>query len=131
MAKAKSKKRNHKVLVEICRSFSFHKNLGNYEGADFFASAKSQVKEKEAEKTSEKLYEFCKESVVRDINSYLKDKKSELLTIKEEILAEVKRWIQKGGDKEPSDYGKESVESKQKEVGKIEEIKSEELATNQ
>ncbi len=66
-------KRKQRLLVEICRSFSFHLNLGNYQGCDFFCSEKSMVESKNAKKTSEILYQFCKEEVVRAINQYKKE----------------------------------------------------------
>jgi len=62
-----------KKLVEVARSFSFKLNLGNYQMADFFCSEKAEVPETEAEKTSEALYEFCKEEVIKSVNSYKED----------------------------------------------------------
>lgn len=70
---AKKTKKREKQLVEICRSFSFHLNLGNYQGCDFFCSEKSLVDKKDEEKTSESLYQFCKLEVVRAINQYKKE----------------------------------------------------------
>lgn len=61
-----------KKLVEVARSFSMKKNLGNYESVDFFASQKAEVPEEEAEKTSEALYEFCKAECIKSLNEYLK-----------------------------------------------------------
>jgi hypothetical protein len=57
-------------LVEIARSFSFKLNAGNYESRDFFCSQKAEVPENEAEKTSEKLYQFCKKEVMKSIADY-------------------------------------------------------------
>ena len=61
-------------LIEICRSFSYHKNLGNYEGCDFFASQKVECKESEAEEKSKALYEFVKNEVIKSVNSYMAEK---------------------------------------------------------
>ena len=63
-----------KELVEIARSFSLKKNLGNYESVDFFASQKAEVPFDIAEETSEALYEFCKKECVKSLNAYLKEK---------------------------------------------------------
>lgn len=57
-------------LVEVCRSFSYKLNVGNYESRDFFCSQKSEVSEKDAEKASESLYEFCKNEVIKSVNRY-------------------------------------------------------------
>lgn len=64
-------------LVEVVRSFSMKKNLGNYETCDFFASQKVECKESEAEKVSELAYEFCKKEVVKSINKYLAERQME------------------------------------------------------
>ena len=72
---AKSKKENLVELVEICRSFSFHKNLGNYEGCDFFCSEKAEVPESEAEAKSEQLYDFCRKEVAKSIQKFLDENK--------------------------------------------------------
>ncbi len=66
-------------LVEICRSFTFKLNTGNYQSCDFFASQKAEVPEKDAVKTSEALYEFCKSEVIASVNAY----KLENLPLKE------------------------------------------------
>lgn len=60
-------------LVEIARSFSYKKNLGNYSTADFFCSAKKEVEESKAEETSEQLYQFAKKEVVKSINEFEKN----------------------------------------------------------
>mgnify|MGYP001610024903 CR=1 FL=1 len=62
---------NKKQLVEIARSFSYKHNLGNYQSADFFCSQKAEVLVEEAEKVSEKLYQFCKKEVIKSLNDYL------------------------------------------------------------
>jgi hypothetical protein len=56
--------------IEIARSFSFKLNIGNYQSADFFCSAKKEVKESDAEAESQALYGFCKLQVVGDVNAY-------------------------------------------------------------
>ena len=66
-------------LIEIARSFSRKINLGNYEVADFFTSAKMEVPEKEADATSQELFNFCRKETERSANEYLdelREKKS-------------------------------------------------------
>jgi len=60
-------------LVEIVRSFSYKLNLGNYQTADFFCSQKAECYENEVEEVSARLYEFCKNEVVKSVNAYKKD----------------------------------------------------------
>lgn len=57
-------------LVEIARSFSYKMSLPHYENVDFFCSQKAEVPEKKAEKTSEKLYEFCRQEVLKSVCAY-------------------------------------------------------------
>ena len=59
-----------KKLVEVARSFSFKLNVGNYESRDFFCSQKAECNESEAEKVSEKLYEFCRNEVMKSVADY-------------------------------------------------------------
>lgn len=54
-------------MVEICRSFSFKLNLGNYQSCDFFASEKSTCTEAEAEDLSAALYQFCRTEVMKSV----------------------------------------------------------------
>lgn len=60
-------------MVEIARSWSFKLNTGNYQSVDFFCSQKAECKASEAEKVSEALYQFCKASVMRDVNDYKRE----------------------------------------------------------
>ena len=55
-------------MVEMVRSFTFKLNLGNYESADFFQSAKTTCREDEAEDVSELLHQFCKAQVLKSMN---------------------------------------------------------------
>lgn len=64
-----------KQLVEVCRSFSFKLNVGNFESRDFFCSQKAEVPEDEVEETSRKLHHFCKMEVIKSVNQYLKEQK--------------------------------------------------------
>ena len=57
-------------LVEIARSFSFKLNVGNYESRDFFCSQKAECEEKNAEAVSEKLYDFCRNEVMKSVATY-------------------------------------------------------------
>jgi len=70
----KNKKRAKVKMVEIARSFSYKLNIpGMYESRDFFCSAKKECKESEAEETAEVLYQFCKTSVIKDVNAFKKE----------------------------------------------------------
>ncbi len=59
-----------KQLVEVARSFSYKLNVGNYESRDFFCSQKAEVPIDEADKASEALYQFCKDQVLKSVNSF-------------------------------------------------------------
>ena len=100
MAKKKQKK-----PIYITRSFSFKLNLGNYQMADFFCSQSSECFEKQAEKSSEALYEFCKKEVIKSVNKY----KEEIVKQKEKEMAEKLALIKK--------EGKEKWEKKKSELG--------------
>ena len=89
--------KNKIKLVEIARSFSYKLALQNYSNADFFCSEKIEVPEKEAEKTSEALYKFCKSEVIKSVNDYKRE--NNLETPREKIIKELKEWFTKGGDK--------------------------------
>jgi hypothetical protein len=56
--------------IEITRSFSLKRNLGNYESADFFASAKKRVLAMDAERTADLLYQFCKQEVLKSVRAF-------------------------------------------------------------
>jgi hypothetical protein len=56
--------------IEITKSFSLKRNLGNYESADFFTSAKKRTVTSDAERTSDLLYQFCKSQVMKDIRAF-------------------------------------------------------------
>ena len=58
-------------LVEVARSFSYKLNVGKYQTADFFCSQKAEVPENQATEISEKLYEFCKAEVIKNIKDYV------------------------------------------------------------
>lgn len=63
--------------IEVCRSFSFKLNMDRYsrektyESRDFFASAKGTVPWQEVEEFGNKLYAWCKASVMRDVRDYV------------------------------------------------------------
>ena len=114
------KKEKSKIkLTEICRSFSYKLALPNYSNADFFCSQKAECPEKEAEKTSEKLYEFCKQEVIKSVNKY----KAEFLP--PTPVEKVKKWLTKE-ETEAKQKGEEMImedleEEKIKEEEKIRE----------
>lgn len=61
-------------LVEIARSFSFKLNVGNYESRDFFCSQKAECKAEDAEVTSDRLYQFCRDQVLKAVKEYRQEK---------------------------------------------------------
>ena len=85
-------------LVEVCRSFSYKLNMGNYESRDFFCSQKTTVPEKNAEKASEALYEFVKSEVIKSVNNYKVERVKPKMPQKEE-------------DRAKSDLERENAES--------------------
>lgn len=58
------------TTIEIARSFSFKLNAGNFESRDFFCSQKAECKWKDAEATSQALYDFCKNEVLKSVNQF-------------------------------------------------------------
>lgn len=59
-------------LVEVARSYSYKMNAGNYESRDFFCSQKAECRAEDAEKVSEKLYQFCREQVLKAVREAMK-----------------------------------------------------------
>lgn len=64
-------------IIEVVRSFSLKRNLENhlgpafrFESADHFCSAKKTTTAEEAERTSELLYAFCRQEVLKAARSY-------------------------------------------------------------
>jgi hypothetical protein len=100
MKKKIKKIKKKENIVTICRSFSYKLNLeniigaaGRYESRDFFASQSSQCKEKDAETTSEALYQFCKKDVIKAVNAYISEVRAEKMkkeTVKQRAI-EVKQ----------------------------------------
>jgi hypothetical protein len=58
------------VMVEICRSFAYKLNVGNYESRDFFTSYKIQVPKQDEREASQSAYEFCEEEVLNAVKKY-------------------------------------------------------------
>lgn len=58
-------------FIEVARSFSLKKNLGNYESADFFCSAKRECLPEEVTETSERLITFCRVQVEADVAEFV------------------------------------------------------------
>ena len=61
-------------IVEVARSFSYKRNVGNYESRDFFCSQKAECREDEAEEVSDKLHAFCKAQVLKSVAESRKEK---------------------------------------------------------
>lgn len=59
--------------IEIVRSFARKINMGNYESADFFASAKLDCSFENAGETSERLFGFVQGEVLKSIVAYRKE----------------------------------------------------------
>lgn len=74
MTQTKKKRKTKEGLIEIARSFSFKKNLGDYQSADFFCSAKVECKVEDAEDKSEACYAFCKREVTKSVNLLMDEK---------------------------------------------------------
>ena len=90
------KQRKAKIkLVEVARSFSYKLNVGNFESRDFFCSQKAECPEKDVEKVSEALHDFCKKEVIRDVNKFLaeKDKPKEELKMAENKFTQPRSGI--------------------------------------
>jgi hypothetical protein len=56
--------------VEICRSFAYKLNVGNYESRDFFTSQKASCRPEDAEEISASLQEFCEMEVLAAVKEY-------------------------------------------------------------
>ncbi len=54
--------------VEVCRSFSFKVNRGNYESSDYFMSQKAECAFEDQEYVSAALHAFCKSQVMKAVN---------------------------------------------------------------
>jgi hypothetical protein len=61
------------ALVEVTRSFSYKLNAGNYESRDFFCSQKAECRADDADMVSERLYQFCKQQVMKAIAQWKAD----------------------------------------------------------
>ena len=60
-------------MVEVCRSFSFKLNVGNFESRDFFCSQRAECRAEDAEEISERVHAFCKAQVMKAVREYLAD----------------------------------------------------------
>lgn len=56
--------------VEICRSFGYKLNVGNYESRDFFCSYKTEAPKEQEREASQSAYEFCEEEVLSAVKAY-------------------------------------------------------------
>lgn len=57
-------------VVEICRSFGYKLNVGNYESRDFFCSYKITAPVTQEREASQSAYEFCEEEVLTAVKQY-------------------------------------------------------------
>lgn len=64
-------------LIEVTRSFTYKldgRQFGvQYENREFFCCQKSECRPEDADLVSERLYQFCKRQVLRDVNEYLSE----------------------------------------------------------
>lgn len=56
--------------VEICRSFGYKLNAGNYESRDFFCSYKISAPKADEREASQSAYEFCEAEVLEAVKNY-------------------------------------------------------------
>ncbi len=84
--------------IEIARSFSRKKNLGNYETMDFFCSAKQEVSMSSAQSTSKYLDTLCQQEVGKSIREFNQP----------EEIKKVKEFLAKIPGKTPAEYEAES-----------------------
>lgn len=108
----KPKKRKAKLkLMEIARSFSYKLNVGNFESRDFFCSQKAECHEKDMDKISEALHDFCKAQVLRDVNKFLREKDApneKLIPVTAKKMEEIKSSLQGKSRAERADMFQES-----------------------
>jgi hypothetical protein len=65
-------------INKITRSFYYKYNSGNYETRDFGCSQEVELEESDnPERISELVHEFCKSSVLKSVNEYIKEIKGE------------------------------------------------------
>ena len=102
--------------IEIARSFSRKVNLGHFQNADFFCSAKAEVSEKDAVKIAEELDKFVQDEVMKSVNTY----RLENDLIEKKPIKPVKRLNWKDRNK-----GEEGKIDRAKEDGEAEKIREE------
>jgi hypothetical protein len=76
--KKKRKAKKQEPMIEIARSFSYKLGLPNYSSVDFFCSQKAQCLPKDAEKTSEAVYQFCKAQVAKSVSEFKREQDRKL-----------------------------------------------------
>lgn len=59
--------------TEVCRSFAYKLNAGNYESRDFFCSQKAKCTLEDAAEVSAALYQFCRSQVLAAVKEYIAD----------------------------------------------------------
>jgi hypothetical protein len=52
--------------IEITRSVSFKKNIGNYQSLDLFVAQKAECKPEDADATSRRLVKWCQNQIAED-----------------------------------------------------------------
>lgn len=64
--------------VEICRSFAFKLNVGNYESRDFFCSQKGTCTVDQQDEVSADLAEFCFQQVMKQVREYSAERQKQI-----------------------------------------------------
>ena len=64
-------------MIKITRSFAYKFFESQYNSRDFYCEQTVECEEKDADKISQTVHEWCKNQVIRDINNY----KQELLKV--------------------------------------------------
>jgi len=105
----KKKNKKEQTPVEICASFSYKLNLGNYQTADFFCSQKAETLSSKAVKTYEALHDFCREMVIKSVNKYKTANAVQVVKKEEPPVV----WIGEKGKKKP--VAKSDVETEEAE----------------
>ena len=123
-------------LIETARSYSRKVNIGNYESIDYFCSAKEEVPKSQAVKTSERLFQFCKDAVEKSIAEYHEEKlqKSIIKSPEQPTKGNHERFITKEEAKEiqikAEELGAEDESDKAYRFNEIENLQKEQNETN-
>ena len=114
-------------LIEVCRSFSFKYNAGDYQMADFFCSEKEEVPVGEGKATSRRLFDFCKSEVENDVATFIKIEEAKKTINIDDVGNEIKEkvvQIEPVSNFKPGEDWKDKKQLEEDEI-KIEKINDE------